>query len=221
MDKIYYSDEMFKQDMLRVKRYLDGKYQAVFAPYRGGLTMGTKLSHILDIPLGVINYQRLDSNMERNNKNNRVGMAIEPVGKDELPFWAMKGKILLVDDICDTGKSIEKIYKFLKIAHPTIEIDILCIYGNVAAVEYLEKYVPEAKLNYLHDNENRWITFGTWENDFNNCRACEQGEKCNRDPENLTHCNFYDKSFHWTHRCEKFAPAQTCFVNFMGAGTWR
>lgn len=216
MDKIYYSDAMFKQDMLRVKRYLDGKYQAVFAPYRGGLTMGTKLSHILDIPLGVIDYQRLDSNSE---KKNIVKMAIEPVGKDELPFWAMKGKILLVDDICDTGKSIEKIYRFLKLMHPTIEIDILCIYGNTAAVEYLEKYLPKAKLNYLHDNENKWVTFGTWENDFNNCRACEQGEKCNRDPENLTHCNFYDKSFHWTHSCEDFILIKTHNVKFMGAGT--
>ena len=219
MDKIYYSDAMFKKDMLHVKKYLDNKYEAVIAPYRGGLTMGTKLSHILDIPLGVIDYQRLDSNMEKDNKNNTIRMAIEPVGKDGLLYWLMKGKILLVDDICDTGKSIEKIYKFLKLMHPTIEIDILCIYGNKGAEEYLQEFLPEAKLNYLYDNKDKWVTFGTWENDFHNCKACEQGETCNRDPENMIHCNLHDKSFIWTHSCENFTLINTHVVKFMGAGT--
>lgn len=207
MDKIYYSDKMFKKDMLAIKHnFKDKNYQAVIAPYRGGLTMGTKLSHILDIPLGIINYQRLDS---ANKYDQMVRFAVEPVGKDSdgdtVPFVFMKGTILLVDDICDTGKSIEKIYKFLKIAHPEIEIDILCIYGNPGALEYLAKYCPEAKLQYIHDNEDRWVTFGTWEDDFNICKACVNGEVCNRDPENKTHCNVEDKSFDNFHSCEEFA----------------
>lgn len=218
-DKIYYSDANFKKDMLHLKKHLENKYQAVFAPYRGGLTMGTKLSHILNIPLGVIDYQRLDSNMEAGSKNNRVRLAIEPIGKDETPFWAMKGKILLVDDICDTGKSIEKIYKFLKLVNSNIEIDILCIYGNKGAEEYLGKYLPEAKLNYLYDNEDKWVTFGTWEDDYIVCKACIHGEPCNKSPENMIHCDLRDKSFHWTHTCENFTLIRTHIVKFMGAGT--
>lgn len=219
MDKIYYSDANFKKDMLHVKKYLDDKYQAVIAPFRGGLTMGTKLSHILDIPLGVIEYQRLDSTVTRPS----IKFAIEPVAKDidgdEVPFGLMN-TILLVDDICDTGKSIEKIYKFLKLVNPLVKIDILCIYGNKGAEEYLEKYLPEAKLNYLYDNEDKWVTFGTWENDFNSCKACEHGEPCNKRPDIMIHCNSKNKSFHWTHSCEDFVLIKTHNVKFMGAGTF-
>ena len=206
MDKIYYSDKMFKKDMLQIKHaFKDKNYQAVITPYRGGLTMGTKISHTLDIPLGIIDYQRLDSNKKYDSN---VRFAIEPVGKgsdgEPIPFGFMKGTILLVDDICDTGKSIEKIYKFLKIAHPEIEIDILCIYGNTGALEYLSKYCPEAKLKYIHDNENRWVLFGSWEDDFNICLACRYGEACNRDSKNMTHCNLHDKSFNNFHTCKDF-----------------
>ena len=218
MDKIYYSDVHFKKDKLHLKKYLENKYQAVIAPCRGGLTMGTKLSHILDIPLGIIDYQRLDSTMMRPS----IKFAIEPVAKDkdheELPFVFMD-KILLVDDICDTGKSIEKIYKFLKLVNSNVEIDILCIYGNKGAEEYLGKYLPEAKLNYLYDNEDRWVTFGTWENDYNICKACIFGEACNRDPENMIHCSLHDKSFQWTHSCADFSLIKTHDIKFMGAGT--
>lgn len=218
MDKIYYSDANFKKDMLHVKKYLDGKYQAVIAPYRGGLTMGTKLSHILNIPLGIIEYQRLDSTVTKPS----IRFAIEPIAKvvdgEEVPFGLMN-TILLVDDICDTGKSIEKIYKFLKLVNPLVKIDILCIYGNKGAEEYLQEVLPEAKLNYLYDNEDKWVTFGTWENDFTICKACKHGEPCNRRPDIMVHCNSKDKSFHWSHSCEDFILIKTHDVKFMGAGT--
>ena len=146
---------------------------------------------------------------------------VRPFKKIPITFREMTfmDKILLVDDICDTGKSIEKIYKFLKLVNSNVEIDILCIYGNKGAEEYLGKYLPEAKLNYLYDNEDRWVTFGTWENDYNICKACIFGKACNRDPENMIHCSLHDKSFHWTHSCADFSLIKTHDIKFMGAGT--
>ena len=216
MDKIYYSDKMFKEDMLQIKKHFKNcGYQSVITPYRGGLTMGTKISHMLGIPLGIIEYQRLDSIAVRPS----IKFAIEPIAKDEdgieIPFIFMN-KILLVDDICDTGKSMEKIYKFLKLMNPTIEVDILCIYGNSSSAGHLLKYCPEVKFMYFRDNKNAWITFGTWEDDFDNCKVCKQGETCNRDPENMVHCNFYDKSFPWIHKCEEFSLIDTDTINFLG-----
>ena len=185
-----------------------------------------------EIVENIINKENKGFQLKRNEKiwlknisgvrKPSIKFAIEPVAKDkdheELPFVFMD-KILLVDDICDTGKSIEKIYKFLKLVNSNVEIDILCIYGNKGAEEYLGKYLPEAKLNYLYDNEDRWVTFGTWENDYNICKACIFGEACNRDPENMIHCSLHDKSFHWTHSCADFSLIKTHDIKFMGAGT--
>lgn len=207
MDKIYYSDKMFKEDMLQFKRKFSKpnakKFDTVIAPARGGLTFGTKVSHMLDIPLGIIDYQRLDSNKSNKEGNQRVRMAIEPVGKNDAPFWTMKS-ILLVDDICDTGKSVERIYKFLKIVNPDAEITVICLFGNTGAVKYLEEHCSEVKLMYIHDNKDQWVVFGTWEDDFNSCVSCNQGEPCNRAPEVMTHCYFWDKSFDNFHRCEEY-----------------
>lgn len=203
-NKIYYSDKTFKEDMLQFKRTFTKpdayKFDTVIAPARGGLTFGTKISHMLDIPLGVIDYQRLDSNKEGNQ---RVRMAIEPVGKNDAPFWTMKS-ILLVDDICDTGKSVEKIYKFLKIVNPDAVVTVICIFGNTGAEDYLKANCPEVKLQYIHDNKDQWVIFGTWEDDFSGCMACNFGEPCNRCPEDRTHCHKFDKSFDNWHSCGEF-----------------
>ena len=208
MEKVYYTDGMFKIDMKNIKLgNINSKYEAVFAPYRGGLTMGTKISHMLNIPLGIIDYQRLDSNKAGDQK---VRMAIEPVGRDledgmEIPFWKMR-KVLLVDDICDTGKSIEKIYRFIKIVNPDVQIDIICIYGNLESSNYLHDRIKDEsfELKFLRDNDGKWIVFETWEDEFKGCGICENGEPCNKWPETKIHCALKNKSFEKGHKCISF-----------------
>lgn len=194
-EKIIYEDFNFKEDMLKIKVNVNGLYEAVIAPYRGGLTMGTKLSHILGIPLGVLNYQRIDS--KYNDK--KINFAIDP--NDEYIF--MK-KVLLVDDICDTGQSIEKLYKFLKLYNPECQIDIICIYGNKNSESYLTEKLGKINYKYLRDNEDKWVTFGTWEDDYNKCKHCAFGEPCYNNPDIETHCHIENKSGPNEKVCEHF-----------------
>lgn len=199
-----YTDNQFRTDINRIRGMVDEDTQAVIAPYRGGLTLGTKLSHVLNLPLGIIQYQRLDSMTNEQILN----LAIEPVGKTldglELPFSRMD-KILLVDDICDTGSSIEKIYRYLKLLNPNLDITVICLFGNNESDEYLRAVVdPDIKLHLLRDNLGLWILFETWENDLNRCRFCSNGEKCWNDKMNKTHCKILNKSFDNKHSCSEF-----------------
>lgn len=195
-----HTDWMFKKNIHRFRStYYQEGFEAVIVPYRGGLTLGTKISHVLNIPLGIINYQRLDG-----NEKTKISLAIEPIGKNGEAFWMMN-KILLMDDICDSGLSIEKIYKYLKILNPNIEIHIACIYGNNQSKEYLLNTldIPEENIKFLHENTD-WVLFGTWENDLNICNFCKFGEPCFNDKLNKTHCNLKNKSFPNSYTCENF-----------------
>ena len=197
---INYTDSLFREDLDWIRRLINSnqeKFDAIIAPYRGGLPLGVKLSHLLDLPLGIINYQRIDGN----DKDKKISLAIEPVGKvidndgNEIPvpFIFMKGPILLVDEICDTGETMVKTIKYLKLLNPNIEIKVICLYANNDGDEYVMSQTG-VNIMPLRDNEGKWITF-PWENDMDTCKYCFNGEPCRNDLENFTHCNIKNKSF--------------------------
>lgn len=205
MKKYYYDNNEFDFDLkLIADTFKNKNIEGIIAPYRGGLPIGTKLSHLLNISLGVIQFQRLDGEA----KNPIFRLAIEPFDKQNLtPFCFMK-KILLVDDICDTGKTIEKIYKFLKILNPSAEIEIVTLFGDEKGSEFLKENIKDFNpdnFNYVNDIIHDWIVF-PWETDSIKpvCRVCINGEQCNKDPEYKTHCNYYDKSYSNNYTCENF-----------------
>lgn len=207
MEKTIYTDEMFNYNMLYLKQYLYPfrKFDAVIAPSRGGLPIGVKVSHMFDIPLGIIKFQRLDNN----SKKNDIQLALEPVGKDadgeELPSWEMKN-ILLVDDICDTGKSIEYIYKYLKLIYPNAKIEVFTLFASKDGIEYLEEKIPnfEKETNFLYLNDCvNWVVF-PWENDGGKCSWCSEGEVCRDNPLTHTHCDTNNASYVNNYKCEKF-----------------
>ena len=201
VDKIGYCDADFKLDMLKLKhRFKESNFDAVFAPVRGGLTMGVKLSHILNIPLGIIEYQRLDSTVT----NPAIKLVVDPITKDGRNFTFMT-KILLVDDICDTGYTIEKMVKFLRLLNPAVEITVVTLFGNKNSTEVIAAMSYKFDFTYLRDNENKWVTFQTWEDDFNICKWCNEGEACNINPGIDIHCNLQNKSFPQNHCCEDFS----------------
>lgn len=206
LEKKFYNSLEFDYDCLLIKQEIDLeeiKYDCIIAPYRGGLPLGVKLSHILDLPLGVIEFQRLDGR----NKNPIRNLSIEPVGKDGFSFWTHK-KILLVDDICDTGITIEKIYKYLKSIKPNCEIVIITLFGSNDSREHLEKNIKNfdsINFKYLNDCSSKWVVF-PWENETGNgnCNNCNFGEPCNKNLLTHIHCNNLNKSFMLNHSCDAF-----------------
>ena len=197
-NKILYTDDMFCRDVDWIRRLINSqteKFEAIIAPYRGGLPLGVKLSHILNLPLGIINYQRLDG---VSGVNGEISLAIEPIGKDDLgnpiKFKEFTDSVLLVDEICDTGETMVKAIKYLKELNPNIEIKVICLYASNDGDEFV---MSQTGVNIMpcRDNKNKWVTF-PWENDMDQCGYCYNGEPCRHDPENLTHCNIKDETFH-------------------------
>lgn len=70
---------------------------------RGGLPVGLMLSEYLKKPLGVISAQSYHGTRQGRLKFNRHISAIAPI----------RGKILLADDLVDSGKTIRATKKFL------------------------------------------------------------------------------------------------------------
>lgn len=71
---------------------------------RGGLYPALILSHMLDAPLVTLDYSSKDG--KGDNRNHR----------NELPKWTPEdGSVLIVDDICDSGKTLNEIvYHFTR-----------------------------------------------------------------------------------------------------------
>lgn len=74
------------------------KYERIVAIHRGGLILGTHLSNVLDVPLGVLLWSR---KLVRDSSNQTIIMN--------------RGKnILLVDDILDSGDTIHDVQQTYK-----------------------------------------------------------------------------------------------------------
>jgi len=72
------------------------KIKNIVSIYRGGLPFGVALSNKANIPLSIIEYQTIDGNTE---KPNFILNKLE------------EGNVLLVDDIVDSGKTMEDVSK--------------------------------------------------------------------------------------------------------------
>ena len=96
--KYYYSERMFNEDIEKmVEAIRKTNVESITAIHRGSLIPGVILSHKLKIPLNVIDFQRL----EKNSK--------EPV----LVIDNNKPSTALIDDIYDTGETMNKCMKLL------------------------------------------------------------------------------------------------------------
>lgn len=73
----------------------------IIAPMRGGVDMGVKLSNYFEVPVKALHWQTRDG--EETNVNQLLEIVEQNVGKN----------ILIVDDICDTGKTLTDIYAHL------------------------------------------------------------------------------------------------------------
>ncbi len=146
MDRYYYSYEEFRDDIKILKSKI-----STFSPdtligiSRGGLMPGLFLAHSLDtnrlFTLNAIHYddtKKLDS-MEIFN----------------LPNLSSAKRVLVVDDIVDSGDTVEAVLKLLRGNYPDIEFKIASIFYKPSASIQPDFSVREAK---------GWIDF-FWEVD--------------------------------------------------------
>ena len=106
---------------------------------RGGLLPAVILSHMLNIPMRCVHYSSKDGNGDNRNHLN------------DLP--EVNGKrILIVDDICDSGKTLEEVFKEYTMRKQVVQSAVLYYKDNPPG------YMPDHYWHWIPEN-SPWIIF--------------------------------------------------------------
>lgn len=139
---IFYSYDEFAVDTKKMAKEIKDEFdpEVILAVARGGLTLG----HSLAVALNNRNLFTLNSiHYEDTNK-------LDTIQIFNVPDLSAYKKILLVDDIIDSGESMVEIKRELLKRYPNLDI-------KIATVFYKEKalLLPEFKVKEAHD----WVEF--------------------------------------------------------------
>lgn len=139
---IFYSYDEFAVDAKKMAKEIKDEFdpEVILAVARGGLTLG----HSLAVALENRNLFTLNSiHYEDTNK-------LDTIQIFNVPDLSRYTKILLVDDIIDSGESMVEIKRELLKRYPNLDI-------KIATVFYKEKalLLPEFKVKEAHD----WVEF--------------------------------------------------------------
>ena len=139
---IFYSYDEFAVDAKKMAKQIKDEFdpEVILAVARGGLTLG----HSLAVALENRNLFTLNSiHYEDTNK-------LDTIQIFNVPDLSKYTKILLVDDIIDSGESMVEIKRQLLKRYPNLDI-------KIATVFYKEKalLLPEFKVKEAHD----WVEF--------------------------------------------------------------
>ena len=146
MEKLYYSYELFKKDtQILVDKCRDFEPEILLAVARGGLT----LSHLMAQALEMRNLYTL------NSIHYEGELKLDTFNIFNIPDVSHAKKVLIVDDIVDSGETMREILKVLKERFPTVEFKLATLFYKKTAVLQPDYTIREA---------NQWIDF-FWEID--------------------------------------------------------
>jgi hypoxanthine phosphoribosyltransferase len=144
IEKFFYSWQDYDKDILLLNSRIHTSSwfpEQIIGVKRGGLIPAVSLSHLFKIPLNTISYQTRD------------GAHIDFSELLELP---KNNRILIVDDICDTGETFESIKKEIKQNY--LNIRFCSLFYNIRqkiTIDYFARKIDREK-------DSSWIVF-PWE----------------------------------------------------------
>lgn len=150
IERIDYTFDDYKSDLKVIKEIVlnkNIKYDCILAPTRGGLTAGVALSHMLDLPLCLMECSFRDNNQDVKLLSDITGYK----------------NILLVDDILDSGKTFEAILDHLVNTIPDVLVTfvpLLCSDQYIA--EWIESRYAKYNENSISIHPARNFKHGTW-----------------------------------------------------------
>jgi len=141
MEELNYTWTDFSEDLEVIEKALEHRYDTVIGVAKGGLPLAVKVSNILGLPLKIVEAHSY-------TQKKQAELVIEQYNPI---MWGPK--ILLVDDICDTGDTLKAIKENLEIWHK--EVEILVIFKRNKVKFSPDHFLRKAKVK-------TWIKF-PWE----------------------------------------------------------
>ena len=146
MEKLYYSYELFVKDtQVLVDKCRDFEPEILLTVARGGLT----LSHLMAQAMDMRNLYTL------NSIHYEGELKLDTFNIFNIPDVSHAKKVLIVDDIVDSGETMREILKVLSEKFPNVEFKLATLFYKKTAVLRPDYSVREA---------NEWIDF-FWEID--------------------------------------------------------
>jgi xanthine phosphoribosyltransferase len=146
LEKLYYSYDLFVKDtQLLVDKCRDFEPEILLAVARGGLT----LAHLMSQAMDMRNLYTL------NSIHYEGDLKLDTFNIFNIPDVSHAKKVLIVDDIVDSGETIREILKVLNEKFPNVEFRLATLFYKKTAVLKPDYYIKEA---------NQWIDF-FWEVD--------------------------------------------------------
>lgn len=137
MEKIYYTWDEFDRDISLLSDELKNKeFEFIVGLTRGGSVLATALSYSLNVP---VKY-------------------VSPDDSDFFKFLYWH-QCLIVDDINDTGKTLEKVKLYMS----SFDHYYLTIFNKKTSISKVDYFAREIK----EEDNNKWIQF-PWEKQYNN-----------------------------------------------------
>jgi xanthine phosphoribosyltransferase len=146
LEKLYYSYELFKKDtQVLVDKCRDFEPEILLAVARGGLT----LAHLMAQAMDMRNLYTL------NSIHYEGELKLDTFNIFNIPDVSHAKRVLIVDDIVDSGETMREILKVLNERFPNVEFKLATLFYKKTAVLRPDYCVREA---------NEWIDF-FWEVD--------------------------------------------------------
>ena len=135
MEKIYYAYDEFREDLKELTQKIDQTFDVILPISRGGLCMGQMLGEFYDIrEVYAINTIGYDDTQK-----------LDEVRVFNIPVLKEHQKVLIVDDIVDSGDTLVEVLKVLKIKYPQTIFYTASIFYKPTAIIEPTWWVKEAK----------------------------------------------------------------------------
>jgi xanthine phosphoribosyltransferase len=145
MKKLYYSYEDFKNDTRNLIVKLQ-PYDTIIGISRGGLTLSQAIAEALDIR----DVQTIQTQLYDTDKKRDLIFIVDNTSLKE------NTKVLVVDDIADSGETLKEVMGYLKKKYPKISFESATLFYKHSSCYEPTYWVREATC---------WIEF-FWEVDF-------------------------------------------------------
>jgi xanthine phosphoribosyltransferase len=135
MEKVYYSYQEFREDLKTLTQKIDKSFDVILPISRGGLSMGQMLGEFYDIrevyAINTIGYEDTQK--------------LDEVRVFNIPELQENLRVLIVDDIVDSGDTLVEVLKVLNEKYPSAMFYTASIFYKPTAIIEPTWWVKEAK----------------------------------------------------------------------------